>query len=171
MSNTKKAGRPAGSKNTGGNIVERMGEKVKNTTEFLTKLHERVVSWAEKEENEDQKASLVTLANDMNNIIEDIGDNVTAAFEKLSESNWVPSKAVSSGSIDYSVDRQVWIKPEKLPDYLAFGFTKKDLASLVVISTVKGRVMVGAKDNMKVRFPAPKLHLTVTDPSEDSVES
>ena len=173
MSNEEKKtgrGRPKGSVNTGGNIVERMSTKVRDTIEFFDKLSERVSSWAAKEEDSNRKAQLTDIADELTAMATKVNTLISQPFTELVTDEWKPTVASSSGAIDYSAGRRVWVKDAFRDDYLAMEFTDSDLDNLVVINTVKGKVMVAAGKNGKNRFPIPKLHLTVTNP-EDSDEA
>lgn len=169
MSNTETKsgrGRPKGSVNTGGNIVERMSTKVKDTMEFFDKLSERVTSWAAREEDSNRKEQLTEMSDSLTTLATKLNATVGQVFSDLVTDDWKPSVATSSGAIDYSPGRQVWLKDAFRPDYIEMEFSESDLNNLVVINTVKGKVMVAAGKSGKNRFPIPKLHLTVTNPDE-----
>lgn len=159
-------GRPKGSVNTGGNIVERMSTKVKDTMEFFDKLSERVISWAAREEDKNRKEQLEEVSESLTTLATKLNTTVGQVFSDLVNDEWKPSVATSSGAIDYSTDRQVWLKEAFRADYTEYGFSDSDLDNLFVINTVKGKVVVAAGKNGKIRIPVPKLHLTVTNPDE-----
>ncbi len=85
---------------------------------------------------------------------------------ELHEAGWVPPTGKPS-VVSFVVDKQVWLKQDKLSQYIEMGFTTDQLDNLFVKKIVGGKVVVSAGRNGKHSFPVSKVDLQVSSPEDE----